>query len=81
VRKGVPGGEIRLTRRELQVARLVTEGLTNKEIAEKLVISQRTAEGHINRILAKTGHRSRTQFAAWITRNQAIQQATAAQQA
>jgi non-specific serine/threonine protein kinase len=81
VRKGVPGGEIRLTRRELQVARLVTEGLTNKEIAEKLVISQRTAEGHINRILAKTGHRSRTQFAAWITRNQAIQQATATQQA
>lgn len=60
-----------LTRRELQVAGLVAEGLTNSAIAAKLVIAQRTAEGHVERILAKLGFTSRTQIAAWIVdRNQ-----------
>lgn len=57
-----------LTRREQQVAELVSQGLSNKEIAKRLVISQRTAEGHVERILTKLGFSSRTQIATWITR-------------
>ncbi|SEL37116.1 protein kinase domain-containing protein [Rhodococcus maanshanensis] len=59
-------GKTTLTRRELQVAELVAEGLTNSAIAAKLVIAQRTAEGHVERILAKLGFTSRTQVAAWM---------------
>ncbi|MFI6433237.1 protein kinase [Rhodococcus oryzae] len=55
-----------LTKRELQVARLVAEGLTNSAIAGRLFISQRTAEGHVQRMLAKLGFTSRTQVAAWM---------------
>ncbi|RVW06076.1 ATP-binding protein [Rhodococcus spongiicola] len=55
-----------LTRRERQVADLVARGLTNREIAETLVIAQRTAEGHVERVLAKLGFGSRTQIAAWV---------------
>ncbi|AWK72597.1 LuxR family transcriptional regulator [Rhodococcus oxybenzonivorans] len=55
-----------LTRREWQVAELVADGLTNKAIAATLVISQRTAQGHVEHILAKLGFTSRTQIAAWV---------------
>ncbi|MET8878444.1 protein kinase [Nocardia sp. NPDC004604] len=55
-----------LTRRERQVADLVAEGLTNKAIARRLVISQRTAEGHVEHILAKLGFTSRAQIASWV---------------
>ncbi|WP_253915668.1 LuxR C-terminal-related transcriptional regulator [Streptomyces sp. NRRL S-31] len=58
---GVPG----LTRRESQVAELVSEGLTNKDIAARLTIAQRTAENHVERILGKLGFTSRTQLAVW----------------
>ncbi|WP_431952248.1 protein kinase domain-containing protein [Nocardia lijiangensis] len=54
-----------LTKRERQVADLVARGLTNKAIAARLVISQRTAEGHVEHILTKLGFTSRTQIAAW----------------
>lgn len=54
-----------LTRRERQVAELVAEGLSNKDIAARLVIAQRTAEGHVQRILTKLGLTSRAQIAAW----------------
>ncbi|MCG8918940.1 LuxR C-terminal-related transcriptional regulator [Actinokineospora sp. PR83] len=54
-----------LTRREAQVAGLVAEGLTNREIAAKLVISTRTADTHVQRILAKLGLRNRTQVTTW----------------
>jgi predicted ATPase/DNA-binding CsgD family transcriptional regulator len=56
-----------LTRRERQVAALVAEGLSNKDIAARLVIAQRTAEGHVQSILTKLGVTSRTQIAAWAT--------------
>ena len=59
-------GFTNLTRREQQVAELVAEGLTNRAIADKLVISQRTAQGHVEHILSKLGFTSRTQIAAWI---------------
>lgn len=58
-----------LTPREQEVAALVAEGMSNKEIAAKLVISLRTAEGHVERILAKQGFKTRAQIASWVTRH------------
>jgi non-specific serine/threonine protein kinase len=55
-----------LTKRERQVADLVAQGLTNKAIATQLVISQRTAQGHVEHILTKLGFTSRAQIAAWV---------------
>ncbi|QKG27283.1 ATP-binding protein [Actinomadura verrucosospora] len=55
-----------LTERERQVAHLITEGLTNRQIAERLVISKRTADAHVEHILAKLGFNSRTQVATMI---------------
>ncbi|MFF0457770.1 protein kinase [Nocardia africana] len=54
-----------LTKREREVVDLVAEGLTNKEIATRLVISQRTAQGHVEHILSKLGFTRRAQIAAW----------------
>ena len=54
-----------LSKRELEVARLVAQGLTNKEIARTLFISQRTAEGHVAQICNKLGFSTRSQVAAW----------------
>lgn len=54
-----------LTRREREVVALVAAGLTNKQIAERLFISERTAEGHVERIRDKLGVRSRTEVATW----------------
>ncbi|MGW0025575.1 protein kinase domain-containing protein [Rhodococcus sp. NPDC003383] len=56
----------RLTKRERQVADLIGEGLTNQAIARRLVISPRTAQGHVEHILAKLGFTSRAQVAAWV---------------
>ncbi len=56
-----------LTRRELEVADLVAEGLSNPEIAAHLVISVRTAQGHVENILRKLGFNSRSLIAAWVT--------------
>lgn len=56
-----------LTRREQEIAELLAEGKTNKEIAATLVISQRTAESHVEHILVKLGFTSRAQVAAWVT--------------
>jgi non-specific serine/threonine protein kinase len=58
--------ELQLTRRECEVLQLIAEGLSNREIAERLVISQRTAEGHVEKVLGKTGLKSRAQVAAWV---------------
>lgn len=55
-----------LTRRENEVARLVAEGLSNSNIASRLVIAPRTAQGHVEHILTKLGFTSRTQIAAWV---------------
>lgn len=56
-----------LTRREMEVARLVARGLSNKEIATSLTISQRTAETHVEHILKKLGFTSRAQIASWVS--------------
>jgi DNA-binding CsgD family transcriptional regulator/Flp pilus assembly protein TadD len=55
-----------LTAREREVARLVAQGRTSREIADLLVVSERTAEGHVNNILGKLGFTSRAQIAAWV---------------
>jgi DNA-binding CsgD family transcriptional regulator/sugar lactone lactonase YvrE len=55
-----------LSRREREVAELVAQGLTNREIAERLFISERTSEGHVQSIRNKLGFTSRAQIAAWI---------------
>jgi len=54
-----------LSRREGEVARLVSAGLTNKQIGECLFIAERTAEGHVERIRNKLGVRSRAEVASW----------------
>lgn len=56
-----------LTRREQEVAALLLRGLSNRMIAEELVITERTAETHVCRILSKLGLGSRAQIAAWVT--------------
>ncbi|WP_325052114.1 protein kinase domain-containing protein [Nocardia stercoris] len=55
-----------LTAREREVAGLVAEGLTNWAIADRLVVSQRTVQGHVEHILTKLGFTSRAQIAAWV---------------
>ena len=54
-----------LSRREREVVVMVASGMTNKEIAQRLFIAERTAEGHVERIRNKLGVRSRTEVATW----------------
>jgi DNA-binding CsgD family transcriptional regulator/tetratricopeptide (TPR) repeat protein len=65
---GAGGRRAALSPREAEVARLVAEGLTNRQIAERLVISQRTAQNHVQHILTKLGFTTRSQIAAWSVR-------------
>lgn len=62
-------GPPKLSRREREVASLVAEGLTSREIGKRLFISERTAEGHIEQIRAKLGFHSRAEIAAWFVRS------------
>lgn len=55
----------KLTRREGEVTRLIAYGMTDRQISAHLVIAQRTAEWHVERILRKLDFSSRTQVAAW----------------
>jgi DNA-binding CsgD family transcriptional regulator len=59
-------GSLGLTRRELEVAELVGQGLTNREIARRLVLSERTAQNHVQHILTKLGLANRSQVAVWV---------------
>jgi DNA-binding NarL/FixJ family response regulator len=54
-----------LTSRELEVARLVRLGLTNAQIAERLVIAEATVASHIHSALKKLGLRNRVQLVGW----------------
>ncbi len=57
-----------LTRREREVANRIARGLSNRQIAEELVIAVSTTERHVANILNKLDMRSRTQVATWVTR-------------
>jgi len=67
-------GGVTLTERELEVAALVARGLSNREIAQALSISRRTADSHIQHILNKLSFRSRAQIAAWAVASGIISQ-------
>jgi DNA-binding CsgD family transcriptional regulator len=54
-----------LTAREREVAALISEGLSNRAIADRLVVSERTVESYVSSILAKLSFNARTQIAAW----------------
>lgn len=54
-----------LTKRELQVASMVADGMSNKEIASALVLSPRTIDGHLERIFGKLDFNTRSQVAVW----------------
>ena len=58
-----PGG---LSSREREVAQLVARGLSNREIAEALVLTERTVESHLTHIFGKLELRSRSQLTAWV---------------
>jgi non-specific serine/threonine protein kinase len=55
-----------LTQREHEVLELLAQGLTNREIAQRLVISPKTTEHHVSQILSKLGLRSRVEAAAFV---------------
>jgi non-specific serine/threonine protein kinase len=59
-------GSEELTARERQIAVLVARGLSNKDVAERLVISKRTVDAHVNHIFAKLGLSSRVQLTIWL---------------
>lgn len=61
---GSPGPA--LSHREAEVAGLVAQGMSNRQIAEALVLSERTAENHVAHIMTKLGFSSRAQIAAWV---------------
>ena len=65
-----PGAQTPLTPREHEIVRLIAQGLSNREIADELVISPATAARHVANILAKLGFSSRTQVASWATRHE-----------
>ena len=58
-------GAPKLSGREAEVARLLAGGLSNREIASALHLSERTAESHVKHIMDKLGFKSRSQIAAW----------------
>jgi non-specific serine/threonine protein kinase len=59
-----------LSNREHEIATLVAEGLSNREIAERLIISKRTVDAHVEHIFSKLGVSSRVQVANWLTSGQ-----------
>jgi DNA-binding CsgD family transcriptional regulator/tetratricopeptide (TPR) repeat protein len=67
--RGMPRRRLKsdeLTAREVEVARLVAAGLTNRQVAVRLGISERTVENHLDHIFGKLAVGSRAQVAAWV---------------
>ncbi|HMJ39886.1 MAG TPA: alpha/beta fold hydrolase [Verrucomicrobiae bacterium] len=61
--------QVGLSRREREVAQLLARGLSNREIAGRLYLSERTIDNHVHHILDKLGFDSRVQVATWVARN------------
>jgi non-specific serine/threonine protein kinase len=68
-RRYVEVAGIRLTRRERDVAVMVARGMSNRQIAEQLVLAERTVEGHVENLRNKLGFHSRARIAAWVAAN------------
>jgi pimeloyl-ACP methyl ester carboxylesterase/DNA-binding CsgD family transcriptional regulator len=68
--EGVEGAPKPLSERELEVAQMVTLGLTNAEIGRRLAIRRRTVDSHLEHIRAKLGVRSRARIASWTVYNE-----------
>jgi DNA-binding NarL/FixJ family response regulator len=66
-----PQQDLVLTKREHEITELIAAGLTNRQIAERLFIAQRTVDTHVAHILAKLGCSNRTQVAALTSTQQA----------
>src|SRR5579871_3906082 len=58
---GKPRPDLGLTRREMEILQLIAQGLSNREIADRLFVSENTAKTHCSRVLEKLGARRRTQ--------------------
>ncbi|HJQ45980.1 MAG TPA: response regulator transcription factor [Amycolatopsis sp.] len=58
-----------LTERERSVLELIGDGLSNREIAERLFLAEKTVKNYVTSVLAKLGMQRRTQAAAWIARH------------
>jgi non-specific serine/threonine protein kinase len=69
-RGGHRSSDGRLSPRQLEVARLVADGLTDREIALRLGISHRTVDSHLRQVSAKLGYSSRTAIAVWALRQE-----------
>ena len=65
---GIPTSSIQLTQREREIVILISEGLSNKEIAERLHIATYTVKSHVHNILEKLALRTRLQIAAFVRR-------------
>jgi non-specific serine/threonine protein kinase len=65
-RSSIPAQTTTLTRREEEIAPFVAQGLTNRQIAHELSISEHTAATHVRRILKKLGLQSRAQISSWL---------------
>ena len=63
-----------LTPRQRDVVALITRGLSNRQIAERLVISERTADRHVSNILTKLGLATRSQISAWTSERRILRE-------
>ena len=57
--------DISLSTREIEIIQLVSEGLTNQEIADRLTISKRTVDNHVSNVFTKTGSKNRVALLNW----------------
>src|SRR5256886_14125673 len=73
-----PETSVRLSPREIEVAGMVAQGLTNREIAARLFISERTVDGHLERLREALGRNTRSQVPAWVVRHEAAEVAAPA---
>ncbi|MGO4276874.1 response regulator transcription factor, partial [Paenibacillus sp. TAF58] len=71
VRSTAPSGIAPLSEREFEVASLIAEGATNKEIAGTLIIAPKTVGAHVEHILAKLDASRRSEIAAWVAEHRA----------
>jgi DNA-binding NarL/FixJ family response regulator len=66
---GTPDPQVSLTRRERDILSLLAQGLSNKEIAEQLCLSEKSVRNRVSEILSKLGVSNRTQAAIWAKEN------------